>query len=182
MYGMIHKAVRDLVQTSFGEDTWTRIQASAALEDDHFLSLRNYDDELAYRLVGAASEELDMDANQLLEEFGKHWVLVTLADQYDQMLKSYGKNALDLLGNLNLMHTHIRSTFLHYKPPHFEVEAVSDEIIRFHYQSVRQGMTPFVTGLLHGIGELYGEQIDILSLEHMPVEAGEHAVFTLRRS
>lgn len=182
MYGMIHKAVRDMVQTSFGDDIWTRIQNSAAMEDDHFLSLRNYEDELVYRLVGAASEELQLDAGDLLVEFGRHWVLITMTDHYDQMIRSYGKNARDLLGNLNMMHTHIRTTFLHYKPPHFDLEAVNDNTTRFHYRSVRAGLTPFVSGLLKGIAELYAEDIDVLNIEHLPVEEGEHTVFTLRWS
>jgi guanylate cyclase soluble subunit beta len=115
-------------------------------------------------------------------EFGKHWVLVTMSDHYAQMIKSYGKHAWELLGNLNLMHTHIRSTFLHYKPPHFELEPLDEHTAQFHYQSVRKGMTPFVSGLLAGIAELYGENIEVLNVEHLPVEEGEHTVFTLRRS
>lgn len=182
MYGMIHKAVRDMVQTSFGEDTWSRIQSSAAMEDDHFLSLRNYEDELVYNLVGAAADELQLDAGTLLEEFGKHWVLVTMTDHYEQMLKSYGKNAWDLLANLNLMHTHIRSTFLHYKHPYFELVKENERDAKLHCRSVRVGLTPFVSGLIEGIATYYGETIEVLKIEHSPVDEGEHTIFSLRRS
>ena len=58
MYGMIHKAIRDMVKTVHGEQAWLSVLNESGASDGDFLSLRSYDDEIAYNLVGACSKIL----------------------------------------------------------------------------------------------------------------------------
>ena len=64
MYGLINKAVRDLVLTRFGEAKWDEICRKAEVTEADFVSMEKYPDETTYRLVGAASEVLNTPADE----------------------------------------------------------------------------------------------------------------------
>ena len=95
MYGLINKAVRGLVLEIAGADAWSRIRHAAQVEDDDFISMEGYDDAVTYRLVGAASEELGLSPEAVLEAFGKYWVDYT-ADEGYAMLKAGSYPLADL--------------------------------------------------------------------------------------
>ena len=82
MYGLINKAIKGLVLEGFGEDAWKRIINRAQIEDDEFLSMQAYDDSLTYDLVAAATEELGLPAETILESFGGYWVQYTAVEGY----------------------------------------------------------------------------------------------------
>ena len=67
MYGMVNKAVEEMVCMHHGEPVWERIKARAGVDVDVFMSNEGYPDEMTYKLVGAASEVLDVPAPQILE-------------------------------------------------------------------------------------------------------------------
>ena len=181
MYGMIHKAIRDMVRTVHGEDTWKQVLAESGAADADFLSLRSYEDDIAYSLVGACSSVLGASPQACLEDFGRFWVLVTASEHYGDMMRSYGKDCFALLIRLNEMHERISSTFSGYKPPHFTVEMLDERRCRLHYRSVREGLSPFVVGLVHGLGEFYGEEVDIALESTANEDGGEYSIFTVVR-
>ena len=55
MYGMVNKAIEDLVRSNFGEDSWNRIKERAGVDEVAFISNEPYPDDVTFRLVGAAS-------------------------------------------------------------------------------------------------------------------------------
>ena len=77
MYGLVNKAVVDLVVSKFGQDTWDAIKKKAEVDIDVFVSMEGYPDDITYRLVGAASEILKIPPEAVLEAFGEYWVLYT---------------------------------------------------------------------------------------------------------
>ncbi len=70
MYGLVNKAIHDMVVGNFGEAAWNRIRQRAGIEDEVFVAMEPYDDALTYRLVRAASEQLGAPADDRLEAFG----------------------------------------------------------------------------------------------------------------
>jgi hypothetical protein len=42
MYGLVNKAIEDMVCSQFGEATWKAIKQKAALEMDSFISMEGY--------------------------------------------------------------------------------------------------------------------------------------------
>jgi hypothetical protein len=48
------------------------------------------------------------------------------------------------------------------------------------YTSQRQGLTPFVEGLLLALGRRFQQEVEILSVEPQAVTAGEQTYFVLR--
>lgn len=182
MYGMIHKAIRDMVTTVHGEATWQQVLSESGAGDADFLSLRSYDDKIAYALVGACSSILSAPAEACLEDFGRFWILVTASEHYGEMMRSYGQDTFSLLNHMNEMHERISSTFSGYKPPHFTVESTGDSSCLLHYRSIREGLSPFVVGLVLGLGEFFGEKVEITRESTINEDGGEYSVFAVTRS
>lgn len=77
MYGLVNRAIEELVREQFGDAAWEAIKQKANVDIDVFIGLEAYPDSVTYSLVGAASEVLNLPAETILEEFGKYWVLYT---------------------------------------------------------------------------------------------------------
>lgn len=164
MYGMVNKAVFDMVHAYFGKDAWTAISKAAGVEDDTFLSMRQYPDEITYRLVSAASQELRITPEQVLEAFGEYWVSYTAREGYGELLKLHGKTLLEFLGNLDAMHARVGLTFPELRPPSFHLSEKQARSVKLHYQSSRQGLAHLVVGLLRGLGSMLGTPVEVTIL------------------
>ena len=92
MYGLVNKAVEELVCSRFGEEAWETIKRKAGVEIDAFVSMDSYPDDVTYKLVAAASEVLAMPSDDILKAFGEYWVLYTAREGYGELLKMSGKS------------------------------------------------------------------------------------------
>ena len=142
MYGLINKAIHDLVTSRFGEATWAEICRKAGVTDPGFVTMVKYPDDVSYRLVGAASEILKTPPEQILEAFGEHWTVYSAAVGFGHLLDFAGSNLVDFLRNLDTMHTRVALTFPELQPPSFKVTDVTDSSLRLHYYSQRPGLAP----------------------------------------
>jgi len=155
MYGLINRAVEQMVTSKFGPETWAEVRSRAGLDDEGFLALRLYPDDVTYRLVGAASEVLNLPAATVLEAFGEYWVLETAQASYGELMKMSGRSLPDFLQNLDHMHTRLGMTFKEMRPPSFECTDITDQSLVLHYHSTRSGLLPFVVGRVKGLGQCY---------------------------
>ena len=155
MYGMINEAMRRHVGETAGADAWERI-ASRADAPSSYASMHYYDDAITYALVGAASVELDIPAQDLLRSFGRYWSLQVGPENYADILGATGTDVISVLTHLDEMHARLQVLYPELRPPSFTV--VDDGAASFdvHYTSERVGLAAFVVGLLEGLGELYG--------------------------
>ncbi|HSI49351.1 MAG TPA: heme NO-binding domain-containing protein [Ideonella sp.] len=162
MYGLVNQGLEDFVTQGFGEDTWRQVLRRAGVAQEMFISMDSYPDELSFKLVGAASEELAMDAAALLEAFGQHWVLYTAQVGYGEMLAMAGSDLKTFLLNLDTLHSHVGMTFPGLRPPSFEVESPpGDPGLLLHYRSERMGMAPMVVGLIKGLGQRFKQPVTV---------------------
>jgi guanylate cyclase soluble subunit beta len=113
--------------------------------------------------------------------FGEYWVLETATKSYEILLNAAGQDLVEFLTNLNALHDRITSTFLNYSPPEFHIEEKEDHHL-IHYVSQREGLTPFVVGLLKGLAIRFGREIDILSQTEVDVDQGAHTIFEIKLS
>ena len=105
MYGLINRAVKGLVTEQFGIEAWDRIRTRAGLEDEDFISMESYDDSVTYDLVAAATEELGLSADTILEAFGGYWVEYTAVEGYGALLDSAG-STLPVFFRISIRCTH----------------------------------------------------------------------------
>lgn len=155
MYGMVNRAIEEMVVTSHGEETWERIKLKAGVDVDVFVSSEGYPDAVTYSLVGAASEVLDTPAEKILESFGVYWVVETAQRGYGDMMASGGKTLREFLVNLPDFHSRLSMIFPHLAPPLFHCSASTERSVTLQYRSGRPGLAPFVVGLLKGLGQVY---------------------------
>jgi hypothetical protein len=178
MYGLVNKAIQDLVEEKFGQPTWRRIAKAAGFHDHEFLSMEQYDDALTYRLVQAGCKELDMQAKDLLDAFGEFWIKYTAAEGYGELLDLFGTDFEEFVGNLDAMHSRVGLTMPQLRPPGFEFERRQDGDHRLHYRSGRPGLAPMVIGILRGLGARFQTSV---AVAHLPSESEPgHDVFSIR--
>lgn len=177
MYGLINSALQSMIREKFGDEQWEKVLAASGVPEDSFLTMRSYDDQLTYQLAGAASDVLGAPLETCLEMFGEYWVLEIASKSYGTLMDASGDSMVEFLGNMNSLHDRITGTFINYTPPEFQVEALEPPRYRIHYMSEREGLTPFVNGLLKGLAKRFDSELEMHSCETLPVERGAHTVY-----
>lgn len=178
MYGLVNKAVQDLVVTQYGEDRWDAIKRKAGVDVESFVSMSPYPDEITYKLVGAATEVLGLPAAQILEAFGEYWTLYSAKQGYGELLKMSGNTLVEFLGNLDNLHARVGLSFPELKPPSFRCSDVNGGSLLLHYYSERKGLTPFVVGLLKGLGKMFHTDVRV-TIEQTREAGHDHDVFRI---
>ena len=155
MYGMVNKALQNMVVEAHGEQIWEQIRTRAGVDIEVFVSNQGYPDEITYQLAGAASEVLKAPVEDLLRAFGSYWVLKTARQGYSELMTAGGRTLREFLLNLPNFHTRIGLMFPQLRPPEFSCSEVAENSLRLHYRSTRDGLTPFVVGLVEGLGLMF---------------------------
>lgn len=166
MYGLVNKAIQDMVIKGHGEEAWKGIRMEAGLDDERILSLKNYPDSLTFKLVGAACHQLGAEANDILEAFGEHWVLYTAEEGYADMLEFTGSTLPEFLNNLDLLHLRVKNLMPELSPPQFTCENETENSLELIYQSKRDGLAPMVVGLLNGLGKRFKKELQVEQIAH----------------
>lgn len=176
MYGLVNKAIEELVVTQFGEEKWEQIKKKAGVDVDVFVSNEAYPDDMTYDLVSAASEVLGASASAILIAFGEHWVLKTATDSYGSMMRAGGSSLKEFLINLPNFHTRVQMIYPNLQPPRFECSDIGESTLHLHYFTHRSGLTDFVVGLVQGLGKLYSTPASAIVLAAKS-DGADHDVF-----
>lgn len=179
MYGMVNKAVEDLVTIKFGADKWRAVKKKAGVTIEAFISNDAYDDSITYSLVGAASEVLGLTPSEILFAFGEFWVLHTARLDYGDLLSSAGRDLPEFLDYLPSFHIRVALIFPHLKPPRFEVSDRGPDRLTMHYFSHRPGLSDFVKGLFSGLGKMYETPLTVTQTKSKD-QGAEHDEFLLQ--
>lgn len=177
MYGLVNKAIMGFAIKNGGEKAWSEILKISKCEDDEFISMQAYPDELTMDLVSAAAQHFDVPEDDILHGFGRHWILFTASEGYAGTLDMFGDDIEDFLMNLDDMHTRLQLTMPELRMPSFRCAHDEDKNLLVDYRSERTGLEAMVQGLLEGIGERFKRSI-IVSRVDAP--AGINARFRVR--
>ena len=161
MYGLVNKAIADMVRSKFGEETWQAIRQKAAVEDTTFLSMEGYPDDVTHRLVKAGSEVLGISPAQVMQAFGEFWVEFTATEGYGELMDMSGDNLPEFLQNLDNLHARVGVSFPQLKPPSFDCHEVDDQALTLAYRSEREGLAPMVVGLVKGLGTRFDTDVEV---------------------
>jgi len=176
MYGIVNKAIEDLVKVNFGEEKWDAVKKRSGVDVDYFLSNEPYDDAITYQLAGAVSEEMQMPIEKVLEAFGEWWILKTGKEKYGGLMQAGGSNLREFLINLPIFHNRIMLMYPKLTPPEFQISHVEENSVHVHYFSKREGLQEFVRGLLSGLGKMYDTPVAIELLESRD-DGKNHEIF-----
>ncbi|MFY7965797.1 MAG: heme NO-binding domain-containing protein [Chitinophagaceae bacterium] len=176
MYGIVNKAIEDLVTTNFGEEKWEAVKLRSGVDIDFFISNEPYDDDITYKLAGAVAEEMDMTVGKVLEAFGEWWILKTGLEKYGGLMKSGGDSLREFLVNLPIFHNRVMLIYPKLTPPEFKVSDIEKNSINVHYFSKRVGLQEFVRGLLSGLGKMYQTPVEIELIQSRD-DGNNHEIF-----
>jgi hypothetical protein len=176
MYGIVNKAIQDLVITNFGEQKWEDIRERSGIEEEFFISSEPYDDAITYKLAVAVSEEMTMPVSDVLITFGEWWVMKTTKEKYAGLMESGGSTLKEFLVNLPLFHNRVMLIYPKLTPPEFKVSEVSEKSLNLHYFSKREGLQEFVRGLIQGLGKMFNTPVEI-ELLHTRDQGDTHEIF-----
>jgi len=161
MYGLVNRAIQDLITQNFGPEKWLAVKNKSGVDIDYFISTESYDDEVTYKLAEAASGELGISVGDVLFAFGEWWILKTGMEKYGGMMKSGGSNLKEFLVNLPLFHDRIMLIYPKLRPPEFKISGVQENDLVLHYYSERLGLVDFVRGLISGLGKMFQTPVKI---------------------
>jgi hypothetical protein len=156
VYGMVNRSLEELITTRHGAACWERVLARSGVEVDIFVSNEPYDDDITHRLVEATSAELELSPQEVLGLFGEHWVNVTAAQTYGPLFRAGGQDLGEFLQNLPNFHTRVQLLYPNLRPPEFHVRDARPGHVTLEYHSTREGLLPFVIGLVRGLGRHFG--------------------------
>lgn len=160
MYGLVNKAIVNLIKQEFGENVWEQIRQKTNTPNS-FLTNEPYDDSITYSLVAATSEILKIPPDKILFQFGLYWVNVTSKEEYPELMEACGSNLKEFFLNLPNFHTRVSLLYPNLSPPEFNVVVNEDNSILLHYYSDRPGLKNFVLGLIHGLAQFYKTEIKV---------------------
>lgn len=170
MYGLVNKALRDLVVENFGSEKWSEICELSDFPDEEFVAMSPYPDELTFTLVGNASRVLGADASVLLDKFGEYWILYTASEGYGELMNLSGKTLPEFLSNMDMLHYRIAGTMPQLRPPKFVTRNITERSLELEYHSHRAGLVPMMFGLLRGLGKRFNLECKI---EHIHSKSHE---------
>ncbi|RCJ38397.1 heme NO-binding protein [Nostoc minutum NIES-26] len=178
MYGLVNKAIQDMVCSRFGEQTWKEIKHKAEVDVDVFLSMEGYPDDITHRLVKAASTILGLSSAEIMQAFGEFWVEYTAQEGYGEMMDMSGDTLPEFLENLDNLHARVGVSFPKLQPPSFECTDVEENSLNLHYRSSREGLSPMILGLVKGLGAKFDTKVDITQTQSRD-EHNEHDEFLI---
>ena len=161
MYGLVNQAVQAYVLSQHDEAMWTRIAEVVYLEDDGFLTLELYPDQLTYTLVGALASETGEAAEAVMAAIGKFLTGYVAERGYDDLMRATGGSFAQFVHNIDLLHAQICVAFPRVKVPSFRVTDEVPASLRLHYYSSREGLAPMVTGMLQGVAARFGQELQM---------------------
>lgn len=153
MYGLIHQAARAMVVETLGQEVWVEILESTGMHEGDFISARSYPDSQTLALVAAIAERIKVSVPDVLKSFGRYWITFTARSHYASVMRISGDTLEEFLGNLDRMHGSIKMAIPEARLPSFRIVNTRPDGIEVAYRSSREGLEPFVVGLLEGLME-----------------------------
>ena len=178
MYGIVNKAIEDLVKETWGVEKWEAVKDRCNIDIDYFISNEPYPDSVSYNLVGAISNEMNIPAGEVLHSLGEWWVLRTGKEKYGGLMEAGGNSLKEFLVNLPAFHNRVILMYPKLTPPEFRLSDMTDNSVHVHYISKREGLQEFVRGLFIGLGKMYNTPLKIELLSSRD-KGNSHEIFKL---
>jgi hypothetical protein len=155
MYGLVNKAIKDLVVSNHGESVWQEICERADFLEQDFIGMNPYPDKLTFDLVKHTSDVLSVEQSVVLELFGEYWILYTAREGYGDLLDLTGSTFVEFLDNLDMLHYRINNLMPQLEAPQFRARNKTENSVELEYHSNRVGMIPMLIGLIRGLGRRF---------------------------
>lgn len=181
MYGMVNNAIKQLIIENHGQETWARVFQDSSLSSDDFYHMEQYEDADSVALVVSASTVLEMTSTAFLESLGVYWITYAMNSDYGDLLEMAGDSLIEVLENLDSMHSRVGDSFDALRPPSFWCTDIQENSLHLHYASEREGLSPMVVGLVKGLGHHFGLDCEVVNIESV-TDGADHDIFSVTYS
>ncbi|RYY15188.1 MAG: heme NO-binding protein [Alphaproteobacteria bacterium] len=161
MKGVVFNLLEQAVTDAHGDDVWIDLLEEAGV-DGAYTSLGSYPDSEIVALVGAAANQLDLGAADVLRWFGRA-AMPMLAERYQPFFAGHVSARSFILSVNDIIHPEVRKLYSGAGCPHFHFGDDSEGRLVIGYQSPRR-MCHLAHGFVEGAADRFGEQV---SVEHM---------------
>lgn len=151
MYGMIHRAIRELVIDVKGRDAWFEVERSANCGPAEMISSEVYPDHITLDILKNSAEILKIDLDEMLRRFGSYWIEFASSGSFRGIMNFAGRDLETFINNLNKMHDSVQTVLVNSSMPSFEILSARDGFMAVIYKSKRTGLDSFVIGLFEGL-------------------------------
>lgn len=160
MKGSIAQCAEELVRAKFGDAKWSEVCTTAGLEaNTRFLPSANVEDDATLKVVAAIGRVCGLSSTQVAEAFGSHWVCVYAPRLYPAYFRGVN-NSREMLLKMDSVHDMVTRSVPNAHPPKFSYDWTDENTLVMTYASSR-GLTGIFVGLVHGVGEKFGEKLSV---------------------
>ena len=177
MFGMIHRAARQMVVSMAGRERWARGVELAGVPAGGFISTMAYSDEMTWSIVDATARAMNYTLSEALRHIGEYWINFTVGSRYGEIVDIDGGGLLMVLQSRDRIHTAINEAMPEARMPSFRLVNACPEAIWLTYSSSRQGLEPFVASMLIGLVRRFEIDGEVSYLE--PPNGGANFVIAL---
>lgn len=156
MYGMIHRSILAYCRAGLPEGEANSLLDLAARRPDLFVTASSYSDSITLELVGEGASALGQDVGRFLQGLGEFWVSFADNGPYAPMMQVGGDTLPAFIRNLDRLHVAVAAALPAVVTPSFRVIEEAPGELLVGYRSPREGLEPFVVGLLKGLSRRFG--------------------------
>lgn len=157
MYGMAHRALRQMMLDRLGPSAWAKVERETNTGPADLISLCVYDDSKTIALISASAAHLGMAVEDALRVFGRYWVRYAELSSFGPIMDFTGQDLVTFINNLDRMHRSVVLAMPDARVPSFTLLAETRQRLLVRYRSDRSGLEMFVIGLLEGVMDRMGE-------------------------
>lgn len=158
MYGLVHKAIRDMALMDLSDEEWGGIVDSVGLTDVDFISGQPCPDEKTMALIARLAERSCTTPERIWEQLGRCWMKLPSLAMFKEIVRMTGGDLESFLRNVDRMHASMAAVGKGPAGPRIDVRKADDTSLTVRYRSDRQGLEPFALGLLQGLLAYFGER------------------------
>lgn len=166
MYGIINKALQEMVINSHGMDVWEAVKDKAQIEIDAFINGEMYDDAVTYKLVDALCSIVSIAAVQVYYNIGEWYVVQTIGEKYAGMVQTAGKTLKDFFMNLPTLYASVKRLYFPNTPSAITVSDVQENRALVCYHGPRPNLGEIVRGGLSGFCILFKAHPTVTIIEN----------------
>jgi hypothetical protein len=155
MKGVVFNLLERVVSEKYGEEVWDSLLETTG-QEGAYTAVGSYPDQDFLSLVGAASAELDVPADDLVRWFGRS-SLPLLREKYPAFFDHDSTRSFILTLN-DVIHPEVRKLFPGADVPDFDFHTSGDGDVTLGYRSARK-LCSFAEGLIEGAAEHFGEEV-----------------------
>lgn len=158
MYGMIHRAIHDFMSEQLTQSELNSVRDRFHISPEDMVSSVVYSDAMTDALIQSAADAMGIGKAAMLEQLGRFWISFSAKGAYRHILDFTGKDLPSFIQGLDRMHQAVILAMPKADVPSFELIGQCKGELLVNYLSNRQGLEPFVVGLLHGLIARFGHR------------------------